>query len=519
MIVEPEHKSNLMGCTANLITAIIGAGIIGIPYAMKQSGLVAGWFLIVLSATLGCKSLTLLVETAKHVNVQSYEVLCEAVFGQLGWIVCNLMMFMMSFGPMLSYMILVKDTLGKVLSVDSNIALVVSSVLVMLPLSLQRDVADLAKTSRVSVLFDVGLVFIIARYSPISETTAEDAGIVPIISNSIFRPRTCFIGLGILSFAFSCQHSSLIIAGSLHNPTRERWTRVSRAALGFCSVLASIMGTCGYLGFTETTDGNILNNFAIPNEDDTSATARAANVARALLCCTMFCVFPLEHFVARHVIMTNLFRGRQAHEGDDHSVLDRWDRRAATTIVLFSSSLLAALKYDDVGLVLAWTGTVAASTLSYIVPGMLYLGVNGQEFLGFVENRWGFASFPDDGDVSIYQRLLWYSFLMPIWCGIALLGSRGVADHEAKKTLMSPTEFRLGKIRHKRKLYDTVPTPSASESQLDFMLDNSVDPEEEAEEDPLDEEKSATDFMVAISFIIFGLLAFVAGVISICTES
>eukprot|EP00985_Skeletonema_marinoi_P026312 scaffold20312_cov146-Skeletonema_marinoi.AAC.1 len=521
LVVEPEHKSNLIGCTSNLITAIIGAGIIGVPYAMRQSGLVAGWFLIMLSATLGCKSLTMLVETAKHVDVQSYEVLCEAVFGQIGWIGCNIMMFFMSFGPMLSYMILVKDTLGTVLTVDSNTALVVSSVLVMLPLCLQRDVADLAKTSRVSVLFDVCLVFIIAKFSPISETVETFGGIGPVISNSIFRPRTIFIGLGILSFAFSCQHSSLIIAGSLENPTRERWTRVSRAALGFCATLGIIMGTCGYIGFTETTDGNILNNFAIPSEDDTSNTARAANVARALLCCTMFCVFPLEHFVARHVIMTNLFRGRQAHEGDDHSVLDRWDRRAATTIVLFSSSLLSALKYDDVGLVLAWTGTVAATTLSYIVPGMLYLGVNGQEYLDFVEDRWGFASLSTDNDVSLYQRLLWYLSMMPIWCGIASMGKRGVADHEAKKALMSPTEFRLGKIIHKRKMYDTLPTTSAStnESQLDFMLNDAIDIEEEAEEDPLDEEKSATDFMVAISFVLFGVVAFVAGVFSICTES
>eukprot|EP00986_Skeletonema_menzelii_P017730 scaffold21543_cov145-Skeletonema_menzelii.AAC.2 len=522
LLVEPEHKSNLVGCTSNLITAIIGAGIIGVPYAMRQSGLVAGWFLILLSATLGIKSLTMLVETAKHVDVQSYELLCEAVFGQVGWIGCNIMMFFMSYGPMLSYMILVKDTLGTVLTVDSNTALVVSSVLVMLPLCLQRDVADLAKTSRVSVLFDVGLVFIIAKYSPISETAEAAGGIEAVISNSIFRPRTVFIGLGILSFAFSCQHSSLIIAGSLDNPTRERWTKVSRAALGFCAALGIIMGTCGYLGFTEQTDGNILNNFAIPTEDDNSYnTARAPNVARALLCCTMFCVFPLEHFVARHVIMTNLFRGRQAHEGDDHSVLDRWDRRAVITIILFSSCLLSALNYDDVGLVLAWTGTVAATTLSYIVPGMLYLGVNGQDYLDFVKDRWGFASTFDDSDVSWYQRLLWYSSLMPVWCGIASMGSRGVADHEAKKVLMSPTEFRLGKIIHKRKMYDALPTTSAStnESQLDFVLNDAIDIEVDAEEDPLDEEKSATDFMVAIFFILFGVLAFGAGVFSICTES
>lgn len=523
IIVEPEHKSNLIGCTANLITAIIGAGIIGLPYAMRQSGLVTGWFLIILSGGLGCRSLVLLVETAKHVDAPSYEVLCETVFGRNGWILCNFMMFIMSFGPMLSYMILVKDTAGTVLNVDSNTALVVSSVCIMLPLSLQRDVADLAKTSRISVLLDVCLVFIIAQYSPISERSEEAGGILPIISDSIFRPKTCFIGLGILSFAFSCQHSSLIIAGSLQNPTRERWACVSRAALSFCSILGIIMGTCGYLGFTDKTDGNILNNFPMPDKYDESATAKAANLARALLCCMMFAVFPLEHFVARHVIMTNLFQGQQAHEGDDHSVLDRWDRRAATTIVLFSSTLMAALKFDDVGIVLAWTGTVAATTLSYIVPGMLYLGVNGQEFLDFVESKWGFASLKDASSVSLHQRMTWYFLLMPIWCGIASYGMQGVADYQSKKALLTPTgDYRLGKIRHKRLMYNLSPAASASDSQLEFMLNNAVgyeEEEEDAEDDPQDEEKGFTDFLVAIGFILFGLIAFIAGVISICTES
>ena len=518
IIVEPEHKSNVIGCTANLITAIIGAGIIGIPSAMNKTGLVAGWFLIILSATLGCKSLTMLVETAKHVDVHSYELLCEAVFGRFGWVGCNIMMFLMSYGPMLSYMILVKDTLGTVLNVDSENALVVSSILVMLPLCLQRDVADLAKTSRVSVLFDIGLVYIVAKFSPTSETLEAAGGITPVISHSIFRPKTCFIGLGILSFAFSCQHSSLIIAGSLKNPTRERWSRVSTAALTFCSILGLIMGTSGYLGFTENTDGNILNNFAIPSEDDTSTAARAANIARALLSCTMFAVYPIEHFVARHVVMTNLFVGRQAHEGDDHTVLDRWDRRAAITVILFSSSLYCALKFNDVGLVLAWTGAVAASTLSYIVPGMLYLGVNGTEFLDSVEFRWGFDSL-SDGSASVFQTLLWYLLLMPIWCGIASTGSRSVAAHEAKKALMSPTEYRLGNIIHKRKVYDAVATASIVESQSKSMLNDTIDFGEEAEEDPLDEGVSAWDFVVSIFFIIFGVLALVAGVYSICTES
>lgn len=54
-------------------------GIIGIPYAMREIGLVTGWFLILLSGILGCKSLLLLVEMAKHVDATSYEILSETV--------------------------------------------------------------------------------------------------------------------------------------------------------------------------------------------------------------------------------------------------------------------------------------------------------------------------------------------------------------------------------------------------------------------------------------------------------
>ena len=37
--VAPEHKSTLLGCAANLITATVGAGIVGISYALRETGL------------------------------------------------------------------------------------------------------------------------------------------------------------------------------------------------------------------------------------------------------------------------------------------------------------------------------------------------------------------------------------------------------------------------------------------------------------------------------------------------
>ena len=231
------------------------------------------------------------METAKHVDAASYEILAETVFRKNGWLVCNSLMFMMSWGPMLSYLMLVKDTLPVLTGYDPNGCLIVASALVMLPLSLQRDMADLAKTSRLSVLFNICLVSIIAYFSPTSKSLSDAGGFGVVLSRSVFRPRTCFIGLGIISFAFSCQHSSMIIAGSLNNPTGKRWRLVSWAALAFCVILSGIMGTCGYVGFLELTEGNVLNNFPLPREVSDArdlVAARAANVGRAFLCGTMF---------------------------------------------------------------------------------------------------------------------------------------------------------------------------------------------------------------------------------------
>lgn len=61
-----EHKSSILGCTANLINAIVGSGIVGIPFAVKEAGFLAGIILVILCAILTEKSLRLLIATAKQ---------------------------------------------------------------------------------------------------------------------------------------------------------------------------------------------------------------------------------------------------------------------------------------------------------------------------------------------------------------------------------------------------------------------------------------------------------------------
>ena len=60
----PKKKSSILGASSNLVNSIVGAGIIGMPYALRMSGLWAGMLLLVLVAVLTDKSLRLLIEQA-----------------------------------------------------------------------------------------------------------------------------------------------------------------------------------------------------------------------------------------------------------------------------------------------------------------------------------------------------------------------------------------------------------------------------------------------------------------------
>lgn len=427
--------------------------------------------------------------------------------------------------------------------------------------------ADLAKTSQVSVLFQCLTVLVVVIFSPISSSLEEHGGLQQIASESIIKTNSIFIGLGVLSFAFVCQHSAFIVAGSLERPTRQRWGQVTGFALSLCVILEGAIGVSGYLAFLEDTEGNVLNNFLAADGD---AIRKAANVARGLLCTTMFFVYPMDSFVCRHVLVVLLFRGRRAHEGDDAAVLNRRDRRVAMTLVIYLSSLIPALMVDNVGSVLAITGTIAGSSLSYIGPGLVYLAVYGDEFLKKVDEVWGDAIEIEDVEVpdtetanlvpktnestedttqnqsfvqSTWKQTTWYILLMPAWCTIATLGKRKLKLFREKEALKSPHLNRLGKIKNapivrassytkvdnllppitqgQKMIYGAVPSGNQAIGAA-ILAKNKSDSLQSSRSSLCDDEEADIDtpptwydFCVAIFLVAFGMVALCAGLVSI----
>jgi sodium-coupled neutral amino acid transporter 11 len=90
------------------------------------------------------KSLRLLVGTAKHVDVPSYETLFESTYGTFGFYFISVNMLIMAYGGCLSYLTIIKDTLPVLLGIEKgNVGmersiLTLSTLCIILPISMQR---------------------------------------------------------------------------------------------------------------------------------------------------------------------------------------------------------------------------------------------------------------------------------------------------------------------------------------------------------------------------------------------
>ena len=115
---------------------------------------------MILCAFLTDKSLRVLVGTAKHIDVPSYETLFESTYGSFGFYFISVNMLIMAYGGCLSYLTIIKDTLPVLLGVEKSDVgmqrsiLTISTLCVILPISMQR-------VSHVYVLYALALIVLL----------------------------------------------------------------------------------------------------------------------------------------------------------------------------------------------------------------------------------------------------------------------------------------------------------------------------------------------------------------------
>ncbi|XP_014257509.1 putative sodium-coupled neutral amino acid transporter 11 isoform X2 [Cimex lectularius] len=314
-----------------------------------------GLFLLALVALVTDYSLVLMVRSAHISGSFSYQGLMEAAFGRPGFYLLTFLQFVYPFIAMVSYNVVVGDTVTKVLIrvfslpprsifARRDYVVAMATIFVTIPLCLLKDMAKLAKASFLSlvfIIFILGAIFSrfisLAPYIPSTRDSWQvyNWGIIPAI--------------GIMAFAFMCHHNVFLLYGSIEEPDQAKWDKVTHYSVFVSFMIASLFGIAGYATFTGYSQGDLLENYCW--DDD------LMNVARIAFSLTILFTFPIECLVTRAVIT-------QAWRPVSHFF---------STIAIVATTYLISISTDCLGVVLELNGVISAVPLAFILPAVSYL--------------------------------------------------------------------------------------------------------------------------------------------------
>ena len=152
-------KSSLPSAFMNMANSIIGAGIIGQPYAFRQAGLLSGILLLVGLTFVVDWTICLIVVNSKLSGAGSFQGTVEKCFGRGGLIAVSVAQWAFAFGGMVAFGVIVGDSIPMVLVAvwpglravpvlgllaDRRVVIVVFTMGISYPLALYRDIAKVS---------------------------------------------------------------------------------------------------------------------------------------------------------------------------------------------------------------------------------------------------------------------------------------------------------------------------------------------------------------------------------------
>ncbi|XP_044870668.1 probable sodium-coupled neutral amino acid transporter 6 isoform X3 [Mauremys mutica] len=255
----------------NLMNAIMGSGILGLSYAMANTGIIGFSILLLIVASLASYSVFLLLSMCIQTAVTSYEDLGLFAFGSPGKVIVGITIIIQNIGAMSSYLLIVKSELPGAIAgflsgndsgswyLDGRVLLLITSVCIVFPLALLPKIGFLGYTSSLSFFFMVyfALVVVIKKWSIPCPLTLNSPIEILQISNSTedckaklfhFSKESAY-AIPTMAFSFLCHTSVLPIYCELQSPSKSRMQNVTNTGIGLSFLLYFVSALFGYLTF------------------------------------------------------------------------------------------------------------------------------------------------------------------------------------------------------------------------------------------------------------------------------
>uniref|UniRef100_A0AAQ6ACX4 Amino acid transporter transmembrane domain-containing protein n=1 Tax=Amphiprion ocellaris TaxID=80972 RepID=A0AAQ6ACX4_AMPOC len=387
---HPGHASFGMS-VFNLSNAIMGSGILGLSFAMANTGIVLFTVLLVGVAILSLYSVHLLLVTAKEGGSLIYEKLGERAFGWPGKMAAFGSIIMQNIGAMSSYLFIVKYELPEVIRafrgleensgewyLNGNYLVVFVSIGVILPLSLLKNLGYLGYTSGFSLscmVFFLGVMIYKKTQLPCplpffygsSHDAHHSTGVhfephpdeeeMCTPKYFVFNSQTAYT-VPILAFAFVCHPEVLPIYSELKDRSRKKMQNVSNLSILAMLIMYMLSALFGYLTFYDNVEAELLHTFTKVYKFDTMLLMVRLAVLTAVTLTVPIVLFPI-----RSSITTLLFSGREFS----------WTRHMLIAAAILAFNNMLVIFVPTIRDIFGFIGSSAATMLIFILPAAFYL--------------------------------------------------------------------------------------------------------------------------------------------------
>lgn len=349
------------------LNAMIGSGIFNMPYVFFQAGILGALIIFIPATYFTWVGLVTLTDACVEVNTPEFEGTARKAFGFWGEWCVNLCFLFYTFGAELSYFLLLGEVISQLLTqwgchgVGCNQYMSTwYAMMIMLPISQMRHLGNLAYLSVYSMVTIAAIIGLTVIGGPLTNQAYRSENLWVINGYGMLVS-----GIGAIVFALCCSPQTLHIymASNANGQKPGNWSLICMWAVFAGLIMCVFMGLAGYLSFRDSTNSFILNNF----------TQKWADIFLVMFVIHLIFFTPSEIMVMRYNFCKVAFNRRSED-------LD-WRLNRVVTFFMVACvvgtvmGIIASGQTNGIAfsLVLNITGGVAASWVSFVLPGAMYL--------------------------------------------------------------------------------------------------------------------------------------------------
>ncbi|NXU75269.1 S38A1 protein, partial [Oreotrochilus melanogaster] len=379
----------------NLSNAIMGSGILGLAFALANTGILLFLLLLVSVTLLSIYSIHLLLVCSKETGSMVYEKLGEQIFGTPGKMIVFGSTSLQNIGAMLSYLFIVKNELPSAIKflmgeeetfsawyVDGRILVIAVTFGIILPLCLLKNLGYLGYTSGFSLSCMVFfLIVVIYKKFQIPCGGSALNATSSILSNSsvheqmcktkyvVFNSKTVY-ALPTIAFAFVCHPSVLPIYSELKGRSQKKMQLVANISFFAMFLMYLLTAIFGYLTFYDTVQSDLLHKYQ-SKDDILILTVRLAVITAVVL------TVPVLFFTVRSSLF-EMAKKTKFHLG----------RHVLVTLALLIIINLLVIFIPTMKDIFGVIGVTSANMLIFILPSLLYLKIMKHDASKIVQKIW-----------------------------------------------------------------------------------------------------------------------------------